>query len=136
MRWVTWILEYSYILGPLLLLAGGWLVKCLQNSDPIFRPDNFFFGMELSLTGIGSLLGAIVNLTGAIDVVRVLVLMFLLFATIFALAIVMLFHRAFHDDQVRKRLRFLVLGGLCNFVPLVTLMATLYFSKIPVQLAG
>jgi hypothetical protein len=71
---VAWVLERSFWIGPMLLLVFGCLIKYLQNQDRHPKLENLFFGTELGLTSLGSILGAFVNFSGTVDASRVLTL--------------------------------------------------------------
>jgi hypothetical protein len=60
-----WIQSHTFVLAPLALLVVGVFLRSLQHGGGLAHPDSWFFGSEMSLSAIGSLLGALTS--GKID---------------------------------------------------------------------
>lgn len=130
-----WIITESFYLGPLLLWLGGVILNYLKNPSPVFRGDYLFFGTELSLSSLGSALGAVVNLaaTPNIDGFKVVTLLGLIIYDLFTVAMLVCVHKALEGYTSRPKVRLYVLAGPGNLLPLAGLIATLYFIKpVPV----
>src|SRR5687767_2612937 len=87
------LMDWAFIVGPLLLMGALCGVKYLQNRGVGLVPENFFCGTELSLSGLGSLLGAFSSASGTVDAWQVLTLGALGVLDVCALGTVTILHR-------------------------------------------
>jgi hypothetical protein len=120
--------SYLYVAGPLALLIIGILLRSLQFKDGLRNAESWFFGSELSLSAVGSVLSAATS--GKFDAAKTIELIYLAVFVIIVVLVVVNLHKHFEDLTSRPRLRFLFLGVCSNLIALVALVSSLYSIKI------
>lgn len=120
--------SYLFVTGPLALLIVGVMLRSLQFKDGLRNAEAWFFGSELSLSAVGSVLSAATS--GRFDAAKTIELIYLGVLVAVVLLLVTNLHKHFDELHTRPKLRFAVLGLFSNFTALLAMIAALYSIKL------
>jgi type II secretory pathway component PulF len=128
---MKFLVEYSFVFGPLVLLLVGILLRYLGGDGKAFKAHHFYFSSEIALSNLGSVLSSLVSFTSKspFNPDNLIKFIFLAVAGGVVLLLVTSSQRGFEHTNDRPRLKIFVLGFLMNLVAVSALSTTLYFTK-------
>ena len=122
-----WIQTHIFIVAPLALLVVGICLRAFQHAGGLGHPDSWFFGSEMSLSAIGSLLGALTS--GKFDAPKTIELIYVTVVVVIGVFLVTLLHKHFEHLSGRPNLRFFMLGIFSNALAFFALSLALHNIK-------
>lgn len=111
----------------MVLLVVGIFLRAFQHAGGLTHPDSWFFGSEMSLSAVGSLLGALTS--GKFDAPKTIELTYVTVVVVIVVCSVTLLHKHFEQLTKRPVLRFFMLGVFTNAVAYFALALALYNIK-------